>query len=228
MTASLADHLARVGLFGELTRGELAELATCVRTRRYPKGRIIFGEGDPGSHLYLIADGRVSVGTNSPDGRFLELHSFGPGEVFGELALLDGEPRSADAVALEPCELLLLSRTDFLRFLNTHPKVAIRLLAVLSRHLRRTNQQAAQIAFLPVSVRLAQVLLNLAESQGSSPGGGDPRTFRVTQAELATQIGATRESVNRGLSDFEEQGLIRCQRGQVTVLRSAGLREQIA
>src|SRR5205807_8103880 len=130
VTAILSDQLTRVGLFSELTRAEIDELAACLRRRRYAKGRIIFGEGDPGSHLYLIAAGQVSVGISSADGRFLELHTFGPGDVFGELALLDDEPRSADAVAQEPCDLLLLSRTDFLRFLHSHPNVAIRLLAV--------------------------------------------------------------------------------------------------
>jgi CRP-like cAMP-binding protein len=223
----MSNSLARVGLFAELTREELAELATCVRARRYTKGRIIFGEGDPGSHLYLVASGRVSVGVSSPDGRFLELHVFGPGEVFGELALLDDEPRSADAIAQEPCELLLLARTDFLRFLKAHPDVAIRLLRVLSRYLRRTNQQAAHIAFLPAPARLAQVLLDLAESRSGSAGNSNGHTFRVTQLELATRIGATRETVNRCLSEFEDQGLIHARRGQVTIVAPARLRELV-
>jgi CRP/FNR family cyclic AMP-dependent transcriptional regulator len=223
----LSEQLAKSALFAEFTRGELDELGRRFRPRRYRKDRVIFGEGDPGVDLYFVATGRVSVGVNSVDGRFLALHVFGPGDVFGELALLDAGPRSADAIAQEPCELMLLSRADFLRFLDGHPKIAIRLLRVLSRHLRRTNQQAAQIAFLPVPARLAQILLELADLPDGSPESRDPRTVQVTQLELAAWIGATRETVNRWLSYFEEQGLIRRQRGQVTIVRSVGLRDHV-
>ncbi len=227
MALVFPEQLAHSNLFAEFSRGELDELAQRFRHRRYRKERVIFGEGDPGADLFFVASGRVSVGVNSADGRFLALHVFGPGDVFGELALLDAGPRSADAIAQEPCELMLLSRADFLRFLDGHPKIAIRLLQVLSRHLRRTNQQAAQIAFLPVPARLAQILLELAASRDDSPESRDPRTVHVTQLELAAWIGATRETVNRWLSYFEEQGLIRRQRGQVTIVRSGGLRDQI-
>jgi CRP-like cAMP-binding protein len=225
----LTEQLSKVGLFAELTREELDELADCLRLRHYNAGRIIFGEGDPGAHLYLVAAGRVSVEVSAEDGRNLVFHTFGPGEVFGELALLDGEPRSADAVAQEPCDLLLLSRADFLRFLDVHPGVAIRLLAVLSRYLRQTNQQAQGIAFLDVPARLARLLLLLGETGNvrASSKDGKTRTFLVTQRELASRIGATRETVNRCLSQFEEQGLIRCERGRVTILRPDVLEKRV-
>ena len=222
-----SEQLGNSRLFAEFTRGELDELARRFRPRRYRKDRVIFGEGDPGADLYFVAAGRVSVGVNSPDGRFLALHVFGPGDVFGELALLDAGPRSADAIAQEPCELMLLSRTDFLQLVEAHPKVAIRLLQTLSRHLRRTNQQAAEIAFLPVPARLAKILLELADSRDGSPESQDLRTIHVTQLELSAWIGATRETVNRWLSYFEDQGLIRRQRGQVTIVRPDGLRDHV-
>ncbi|HLZ10263.1 MAG TPA: Crp/Fnr family transcriptional regulator [Chloroflexota bacterium] len=227
MTVVFSEQLAKSALFEQCTSGELEELARRFRPRRYRKDRVIFGEGDPGADLFLVAAGRVSVGVNSSDGRFLALHVFGPGDVFGELALLDGGARSADAIAQEPCELMLLSRADFLRFLEGRPKVAIRLLRTLSLYIRRTNQRAAEIAFLPVPARLAQILLELAASRDSSPESRDLRTVHVTQVELAAWIGATRETVNRWLSFFEDQGLIRRQRGQVTIVRSEGLRDQV-
>jgi CRP-like cAMP-binding protein len=227
MAVTFSDQLARVSLFAELTREDLAELAASARVRRYVKDQIIFGQGDPGTHLYVVASGRVAVGASSVDGRFLAYHTFGPAEVFGEFAVLDGQPRSADAIALEPSELLLLSGADFLRCLRSHPDVTIRLLLVMIRRIRDTNEQAIVIAFSPVSERLAKALLDLAETRAGGVGQNRTRTFRVTQTELATQIGATRETVNRSLSDFEAQGLIRSQRGQVTIISPDGLRTRI-
>jgi CRP-like cAMP-binding protein len=139
--------------------------------------------------------------------------------------LLDGEPRSADAVAQEACQLWLLQRADFLRYLETRPQVATMLLAALSRRLRRTNQVVQEAAFLDVPARLARLLLELAGEQGQTGAGDAMIAARLTQAELAGLIGATRESVNKWLGYYERQGLIRCQRGQIMVRQPQGLRE---
>lgn len=220
--------LARVDLFAELPASELAALAACLRRRRFARGEVVFLQGDPGTTLYVIESGRVKIVRTSPEGKEAQLNLLGPGDFFGDLALLDGEPRSADAVTVEPSQLLLLQRDDFLRFLEGHPSVAQKLLAVLSRRLRRNAQIVQDAAFLDVPARLARALLDLAEPQGE----GDPPalvvTTRLTQAELAAMIGATRESVNKWLGFFERQGFIRRNRGRIAIVNPAGLRRRIA
>lgn len=217
--------LSQVTLFHALTSDERQALATCLRRRHYAKGQIIFVQGDPGTSLYLIDSGRVKIVLTSDEGKERVLAILGPHDFFGELALLDGEPRSADAVAQEPCQLWLLQRADFLRYLETRPQVASLLLAVLSRRLRRTNQVVQEAAFLDVPARLARLLLELAEEPGQPGAGGGVIAARLTQSELAGLIGATRESVNKWLGYYERQGLIRCQRGQILVRQPQGLRE---
>jgi CRP-like cAMP-binding protein len=217
--------LSQVTLFRALTTDERQGLAACLRRRHYAKGQIIFVQGDPGTTLYLIESGRVKIVLTSPEGKERVLAILGPHDFFGELALLDGEPRSADAVAQEACQLWLLQRADFLRYLETRPQVATMLLAALSRRLRRTNQVVQEAAFLDVPARLARLLLELAGEQGQTGAGDAMIAARLTQAELAGLIGATRESVNKWLGYYERQGLIRCQRGQIMVRQPQGLRE---
>jgi CRP-like cAMP-binding protein len=218
MPAIEAAALNRVSLFTELSPDELSGLAARLRERRFPKGQIIFAQGDPGNTLYLIANGRVKIVLGSNEGKELVISVLGPGDFFGELALLDGEPRSADAVTMDACDLWLLARDDFLQFLEERPRVAVRLLAVLSRHLRRTNARAQDVAFLDVPARLARSLLELAN-------GVEP--FKVTQSELAGMVGTTRESVNKWLGYFADHGLIRLQRGSVTIVKPEALRKRI-
>jgi CRP-like cAMP-binding protein len=222
-----SSPLAKHGLFAELSPTDLRDLSACLRRRRCAKGQIIFAQGDPGTSLYVVEAGQVKVVLTSPDGKELVLNVFGSGDIFGEMALLDGEPRSADAVAQEDCLLLVLQRDDFLRFLEERPAVAISLLAILSRKLRHTTQQVQDVAFLDVPARLARALLDLAETRGTPSTASSGWTFRVTQAELAGMIAATRESVNKWLGFYEAQGLIRCVRGQVTVFRPEALRRRI-
>jgi CRP/FNR family cyclic AMP-dependent transcriptional regulator len=219
--------LARVSFFADLAKEELEGLSACFQRRHYAKGQVIFAQGDPGQSLYIVETGRVAAIASTADGRELVLNRFGPGECFGELALLDGEPRSANAVAQEACSLFLLRRDDFLRFLVEHPSVAIHLLALVSRKLRHTTQQALDVAFLDVPGRLARALLDLARAQGGENVDRRSQAIRVTQSELAEMIGATRESTNRWLSYYTSQGLIDCQRGIVTILSPDGLRKRI-
>jgi CRP-like cAMP-binding protein len=221
--------LAQISLLAELTDAERTALAPGLRRRRYARGQVIFVTGDPGTGLYLVERGRVKLLRASAEGRELVLRVAGPGEVFGELALLDDEPRSADAVALEPCQLLLLAAADFRRFLDGQPGVARRLLALLSRRLRATTRQAEEAAFLGVPARLARLLVTLAEAEADGPPGAAGVTLgaRLTQAELAALIGATRESVNRCLGDYERRGLVRRDGGRLTVLRPEALREEL-
>jgi CRP-like cAMP-binding protein len=151
----------------------------------------------------------------------------GPGDFFGELALLDGQPRSADAVAVEETRLLLLQREGFLRVLEARPGLAIQVLRVLSERVRRDTQLLEDAVFLDVPGRLAGVLLRLAEASGESPVAERVVPVRLSQTALASMVGATRESVNTWLRAFEEGGLIRRAGRQIVLLRPEELRKRI-
>jgi CRP-like cAMP-binding protein len=152
----------------------------------------------------------------------------GPGDVFGELALLDGEPRSADAVAVEPTELQLLQRDEYLHFLRDRPSVALDLIGILSRRLRRDAEVIQDAIFLDVPARLARTILRLSDAASTvAPGEGPPVTPRLTQRDLAGMVGTTRETLNKWLGVFEEQALIRRVTGRIAVLDPAGLRRRI-
>ena len=225
--------LAQVDLFSALTPSELESLNARVRRRRYAKGTVIFVEGDPGNSLYVIESGHVKITLTSPDGRELVITTYGPGDFFGEMALLDEAPRSADAVAVDDCHLALLQRTDFVHFVESHPQAAARLLAELTRRLRRITRQHQEATLLDVSARVASALLQLAADQGQpAPGeaaGGAITIERpMTQAELAAQIGVTRESVNKWLRHYQRRGWLRWEKGQLTILQPDELRKRLA
>ena len=222
MTTTAATILSGIPLFAGLPAEELATLGGALRRRACRAGEVIFRQDDPGTSLYVIESGVVKIQRTSPDGRQVILAILWAGDFFGELALLDGEPRSADAVAKDDCALLVLDRGDFLRFIERYPLAATRLLAALSRRLRRTDQLVQDAAFLDVSARLARVFLTLTEGTAS-----DAKPAALTQSELAAMVGATRESVNRWLRDFQRRGLVEYQGGAVRVLERDELRKQV-
>jgi CRP-like cAMP-binding protein len=219
-----AEILSRVDLFAALTPQQLAQLATALRRRRYRKDAVLFLRGDPGASLYVVEEGAVKLVLASDAGKEFTLDLLGPGDCFGELALLDGEPRSADAIAQDDCSVLLLPRADFDRFLDAHPRAARALLAVLSRRLRRDAVLLHEAVFDGVADRVARALLRIAEQQADPAGNGPSRALRVTQEELAGALGVTRESVNKWLGYFERRGVLRRQRGQITLLQPEALR----
>jgi CRP/FNR family cyclic AMP-dependent transcriptional regulator len=227
MSTTGHSALARVPLFADLTTEELGALATSLRRRRSARGEVLFIEGDPGDSLYIIEEGRVKIALTSPQGKEVVLTILGPSDFFGDLALLDGEPRSADAIAVEACQLLLLRRQDFLSFIDAHPAAAKKLLAVLSRRLRRNAQLVQDAAFLDIPSRLARLLAGLADQEGQPAGTGVVIGSRLTQTDLAGFIGASRESVNKWLRSFERQGLLRLERGRLVILDVERLREHI-
>jgi CRP-like cAMP-binding protein len=227
MILSDASLLARAPLFAEVAAQDRDALATRLRPRAYGKGDVIFVHGDPGTHLCLVESGQVKLGFTSAMGREIILDLVGPGEVFGELALLDGAPRSADAVALEPTHLLLLHRDDFVRFVEEHPHFAMQLLATLSRRLRRDAELLQDGAFLDVSARLARTLLRLAQAQGPTGDEGRLVTPRLTQSDLAAMVGTTRETLNKWLSFFQQEGWVDWERSRVVVLQPQALRRRI-
>jgi CRP-like cAMP-binding protein len=222
--------LAQVGLFADLSQDELDGLAALMRPRPYAKDEVVYLRGDPGTAFYVVASGKIKIALTSPDGKELILRRLGPGGFHGELALLDDEPRSADAIATEPSLLFVLQRDAFRQFLSGHADAATKLLGTVSQYLRRNADLIQDATFLDVPARLARVLLELASEPGGStdlPPAGAVIPDRMKQGELAALVGATRESINKWLGTFEKQGLIRYEKGQITLIRPSGLKQRI-
>lgn len=225
------ELLAQVGLFANLSSAELIGLAALMRPRPYAKDEVVYLRGDPGTAFYLIAQGKVKITLTSPDGKELILRRLGSGDFHGELALLDDQPRSADAVATEPSVQLVLQRDGFRDFLNEHPEAATKLLGTVSNYLRRNAELIQDATFLDVPARLARTLLDLAggsTGEDTLPPPGAVIPDRMKQSELASLVGATRESINKWLGSFERQGLISYDKGgHITLLRPGGLKQRI-
>ena len=225
-TVGLSENevLAKVPLFSDLPDEERERLGTLLRSRRYARGEVIFLEGDQGTALCLIAEGRIRIQLTGADGREVVINVYGPGEIFGELALLDGEPRSADAIAQDAARVFWLQRDDFSAFLDSHPRAAMTMLASLSRRLRHTTRVVQDATFRDVPSRLARVLLDLAARNGQAVEHGIRIESRSTQGELAAMVGASRETVNRALRGFEQRGLIRWEANRILIAEPAQLR----
>lgn len=219
--------LRNVPFLAVLPDAELARLAGHARPRRYRAGAVVFHREDHGATLYIIHGGRVKLVLASPEGREVTVGILGPGDFFGELALLDGGPRSASVVALDAVETLTLDRAPFIATLEQHPEVAGSLLAVLGDRLRRTDELIQDILFLDLPARLAKQLLALAEGYGSRTPAGLRIDLRLSQAELAGIVGATRESVNRCLNAFAGRDILLLDREGITILEPDELRRRI-
>ncbi len=201
-----------------LSPGELERLAQLVSTRHYEAGEKVFLKGDPGTAMMAVLSGRVRICSYSAEGREVVLNVMSPGEVFGEIALIDGGERTADAFSMEPTELLILSRRDFLPFLTSNPEVCIRLLEVMCRRLRWTTQQLEDLQFLDLRSRLAKRLLYLHDHHSEVVGADKQRRVRISQHLLANMIGTSREAVNKQLSEWRDQDLIKVGRGSIGIL----------
>lgn len=213
MPLSPLEVLRQVPLFGSLPESELQAFAPLMRERRFPRGSVILMQGDEGDALYLLANGQVKVVLIGEDGREVILSVMGPGSFFGEMALLDHEPRSAHVVAMEDATLLQLRRDDFQARLRASPDVALALLRELSRRLRRADDTIGSLALRDVNGRIAHLLLELAADEG-----GQAITRRLTHATLAQMVGASRETVSRSLRALANAGVIRVNRREIAIL----------
>lgn len=216
--------LAEIRIFATFPTEDLELIAACMVPGQYGRGELVFRQGDPGTSLYVIESGRVKIRIVSPEGQELVLAILGPGDFFGELAVLDGQPRSADVVALEACRLLVLHRHDLRRDLEARPHLALQLLSVLSQRLRQVDGVLQDAAFLDLPGRLARVLLRLAANHGEPSPAGTVIPVRLTQVELAGMIGGTRESVSKWMRTFERRGLLRRRGRRITLTNADGLR----
>jgi CRP/FNR family cyclic AMP-dependent transcriptional regulator len=202
-------------LFQDLPGSVIEHLGSYMKTRKVPRGATIFTKGDPGTGLMGVLTGSVKVSVASAEGKDIVLNIFREGEVFGEIALLDGRPRTADATAMSDCELIIIERRDFVPFLSGHPDVTIKFIEILCSRLRRTSEQVQDVTFLNLPTRLAKALLQLTSSdQGGAPG----RKVAITQREISQMIGRSRESTNKQLRAWVKRGWVRLERGGVSVV----------
>ncbi len=211
-------------LFRELSEEELDQLITVARIEEVRAKAPIFHKGAPGESMMAVVTGEVKISAPAADGREIVLAMMGPGEVFGEIALLDGCDRTADATAVTNCTLLVVHRRDFLPFLNAHPHVAIRLLRVVCQRLRRTTEQVEDLLFLNLPSRLAKKLLYLS-------GAADDRRrerapiIRQSQREIGNLVGLSRESINKQLSRWQKEGLLTLRDGMIVLEDLESLRD---
>ena len=225
---SEAMYLKQVSIFKGLDDKEVHDLITIAKKRIFRSGEVIFHRDDPGQMLYIIKEGKVKICLISPDGQEISLVVFGKGEYFGEFALLDGLPRSANAIALEKVECYTLLRSDFHSVIKKNPKIAIQVMEVLCERLRKTDQKVEDLIVLDVYGRVAKKLLELAETHGLKQEDGSILiNMRLTQQDLAAMVGASRESVNKVLGHYTNKQYITTDKHKITLRRVADLKRRV-
>ena len=213
------EVLAQAPLLAALDEPAAEALRASMVDYYLPRGESLFAEGDPGDRLYLIVDGKIKLGATSGDGRETLLAILGPGEMFGELSLFDPGPRTATATALTDAHLAGLGHFELEPWLTGRPEVAMSLLRALARRLRRTNEAMADLVFSDVPGRVAKALLDLSSKFGEpQPDGSVHVVHDMTQEELAQLVGASRETVNKALADFQNRGWLRLEQREVDLL----------
>jgi CRP/FNR family transcriptional regulator, cyclic AMP receptor protein len=206
-------------VLGELPRASIQRLLACASRRKVRRGTTVFAKGDAGTQLIAILSGRIKIAISSPEGREAVLNVVHEGELFGEIALFDGRPRTAAAIAITDCELMSIDRRHFLPLVREQPDIAIKLIEILCARLRRSSEQYEDIMFLNLRARVAKLLLRLAEEAG----GPLPRKVLVTQQEMSQLAGMSRESINKQLRSWAQAKWVRLERGGVVVLRPEAL-----
>jgi CRP/FNR family transcriptional regulator, cyclic AMP receptor protein len=222
-----SDVLGNVPLFSGLEQAEREALARSMRKRTFKRGDVVFHREDPGLLLYCIISGRVRIYLPTGSGDEVTLDILKAGEVFGELAVFDELPRSASAMALEDLVVLTLDRAHVLASIAEYPHAASRILAELSQRLRHTNNMLEDIITLDVPGRISKKLLELCDEHGTKTATGIVIGVTFTQQEIASMIGATRESTNKVLRNFQSRGLVRMDGHTLTVLRPEVLRQRV-
>ena len=216
-TLDKKEILAGHWLLAEFSAAQLEILARHARLATHKANQVIFRKDDPGNSLMAIVHGRVKITSTSYEGKEVVLNIIDAGELFGEIALLDGRPRTADASTMIDTELLVLERRDFIPVIQRNPEVCVRLIAVLCERLRRTSSQVEDLLFLDQPGRLAKTLLRLIREFGEAAGGGARMDMRLTQRELGAIVGMSREEINRQLARLRDTGLINVDHGRIVV-----------
>src|SRR6201992_1227713 len=223
------ELLRSVPLFADLGEGELERFSQVAVPRSFPAGTRVFHEGDSSDACYIVSEGSFLVTREHSDGREITLATLGRGEIFGELAMLDGDTRSASAESITDGTLLALPANDVRSLLARNPEIALKLVAGRVRRLRAANARLSRQSFQTVPSRVAGILLQLSRDGQDVDGDGEPAevTIRMNQTDLAQLAGTSRESVSRFLAELERAGVVRSGRGRVTVLQPNKLRNYI-
>ncbi len=214
--AIFRDHPLFSGLSAEI----IERLCAYAKMKEIQRGATIFTKGEPGQSMFAVCSGTVKISVPSADGKDAVFNFINEGGIFGEIALLDGHPRTADAIATTKCQLMMIDRRDFLPLVRSHPELAARIIDVLCSRLRHTSEQVEDIVFLDLPGRLAKALLRLAGGRDTS---AKSQKIAITQREIGEVIGMSRESTNKQLRDWERRKWIRLERGGIVILQHAAL-----
>ena len=226
-TRDTIELLHRVPLFSTLPEEDIAQVAAVAAPRRFDSGAAVFREGDASNTCYVIRSGHARATREHPDGRSITLAQFGPGDIFGELAMLDDERRSATVEALEDMDTVAIQGPDMRRLLREHPEIAVKLIVALGRKLRETNERLARQSFQTVQSRVAAALVQLVGAARTEGAGDGDILIRATQADLAQLAGSSRESASRFLAVLERAGIISQGRGRLTIHDTAALERYV-
>jgi CRP/FNR family transcriptional regulator len=226
-TEDVAGLLAHVPVFSTLAPADLAQVAAVAVPRRFAAHQVVFREGDASDTCYVVRSGHARAIREHPDGRTISLAHFGPGDIFGELAMFDDERRSATIETLDDVEALAILGSDFRRLLRAHPDIAVKLVTALGRRLRDANERLTRQSFQTVQSRVAVVVGDLV-TQARAEGAGERDVLvRTTQADIAQLAGSSRESASRFLAVLERAGLVTQGRGRLVVHDPAALRRYV-
>ena len=212
--------LRKHAIFSDLDPDALDQLCRYAKHTTLKRGAAICSKGDPGNSLFAVVSGTVKISTSSADGRSAIFNLIGAGEIFGEVALLDGLARTADATAHTNCEIFVIDRREFIPFVKSQPALAMKFIELLCMRLRWTSDQVEQVILQNLPGRLASALIRLTEKRKLAPGG---RTIAVTQQEISEMVGMTRESINKQLRAWAARNWVRLEHGAIVVLDAASL-----
>ncbi|MBI9074878.1 MAG: Crp/Fnr family transcriptional regulator [Desulfatibacillum sp.] len=221
------EMVSHIPMFRSLSPEDRAELAALLRIQKVKAGEVLFRKGSEGTTLYLIQSGAVKIVLPSRLGDEMIVTIFSEGDFFGEMALLDNMPRSADAIAIDPTVLLLLNRSDFLHFLQKSDGAIEAILSSLSMRLRRTDDLLEDTSFLNIPARFAKKLLELGDTFGRRDGETLNISLRLTQKDLADMVGATRESINKELRVLREKGIVAISGSSLTIQDISRLKRRV-
>ena len=220
------EVLARSGIFQGVAPDAASALIGQLQQVSFPRGHAVFVEGEPGDRLYIILEGKVKIGRRTADGRESLITVMGPADMFGELALFDPGPRTSTVTTLTEVKAVTMDREALHAWVLGRPEIAEQLLRVLARRLRRTNSALSDLIFTDVPGRVAKQLLDIAKRFGQPEGNVLRVTHELTQEELAQLVGASRETVNKALSDFAQRGWIKLQGKTILIYDSARLAQR--
>jgi CRP-like cAMP-binding protein len=221
VVSSTLSVLRNHPIFCDLDAGALDQLCRYAKHSTLKRGAAIFSRGDPGNSLFAVLSGTVKISISSPEGRSAILNLISAGEIFGEVAVLDGRARTADATANTNCEIFIIDRREFIPFVRSQPALAMKFIELLCTRLRWTSDQVEEVILQNLPGRLASALIRLTDKHKPAPGG---RTIAVTQQEISEMVGMTRESINKQLRIWAARNWVRLEHGAIVVLNTESLR----